>query len=731
MGPACDRANLAQAPGLPLASGSEFIWGLTILGRFKTTLALSLLGIAATAAAAHAADAPDPYQWLEAVSNPRVDAWVKTENTKTLGVLEQDPRFQTLNDQALAIAEAKDRIPTPRFIGNAVFNFWQDADHVRGIWRKTDLAGYRTEAPAWSTVLDLDQLSTAEKANWVWHGADCRRPDERVCLVSLSDGGEDAVTTREFDLASGRFLKDGFSLPKSKQNVVWAGDNEILVARDWGKGTMTTAGYPYVVKLLKRGQKLAAAQEIFRGKPSDTEVAPLALQDADGHKALFIQRGVSFFENETYLVKAGKPVKLDLPLKAHVTDLVAGRLLVTLDQDWVTGGKTYPQGALVSLDYAAVEADPAHLAPAVVYAPGPRESLDQVASTKSHLIVTRYENVRGRASVYSPAEDGTWTERKLDLPDNSSIEIVDAQDHGEQAFLSVTGFLTPSSVVLADTGSGELATVKSLPAKFDASKDVVDQHEALSKDGTKVPYFVVHPAGMAMDGNNPTILYAYGGFQISETPFYSANIGKLWLERGGVFVLANIRGGGEFGPAWHEAGLKTHRQRVYDDFVAVAEDLIEKKVTSPRRLGIEGGSNGGLLMGVQFTQRPDLWNAVDIQVPLLDMLRFEKIAAGSSWVGEYGTVAKPDERAFLASISPYNNIKPGVKYPEPLIWTTTKDDRVGPQHARKFAARLGEMHIPYLFYEVTEGGHGSGANLKEKAKTTALEMTYFARKLMD
>ena len=688
-----------------------------------------MLGIAA--GTAHAADAPDPYLWLEDVSSPRVDAWVKAENAKTLDVLEKDPRFATLNAQALEIAEAKDRIPTPHFLGDAVYNFWQDADHVRGIWRKTDLAGYRTPTPAWTTVLDLDQVAKDEKANWVWHGADCRRPDERVCLISLSDGGEDAVTVREFDLAAGQFVKGGFTLPKSKQDVSWTGTDEILVARDWGKGTLTTAGYPYVVKVLKRGQKLTAAKEIFRGKPTDTQVSPMALQDAAGHKAVFIQRGVSFFETETYLVKAGKAIKTDLPVKAHVSDLVAGRLLVKLDQDWTTAGKSFPQGSLVSLDLAAVNADPAHLVPTLVYAPGPRASVDEIASTKSHLIVTSYENVRGRASVYTPAENGTWTERKLDLPDNSSIGIVDTQAHGEDAFLSVTGFLTPTTVMLADAGTGALDTVKALPAKFDASKDVVEQHEATSKDGTKIPYFVIHPTGMALDGNNPTVLYAYGGFQVSETPFYSPNLGKLWLERGGVFVLANIRGGGEFGPAWHEAGLKTHRQRIYDDFAAVAEALIADKVTSPRRLGIEGGSNGGLLMGVEFTQRPDLWNAVDIQVPLLDMLRFEKIAAGPSWVGEYGTVSKPDEKAFLASISPYNNIKSGVKYPEPLVWTTTKDDRVGPQHARKFAARLAEMGIPYLFYEVTEGGHGSGANLKEKAKTTALEMTYFSRKLMD
>ncbi len=698
--------------------------------RSKFALAVSLLTLA-TGVARAAADAPDPNLWLEELSNPRVDAWVKAENDKTLGVLEQDPRFATLNEQALAISEAKDRIPLPRFRRDDIYNFWQDADHVRGIWRRTDLAGYRTDSPTWTTVLDVDQLAKAENANWVWHGANCRQSDERVCLVSLSDGGEDANTTREFDVGTGQFVKNGFVLPKSKGDAAWLTDDELLVSRDWGKGTMTTAGYPFVVKALKRGQKLTEAKEIFRGKPTDTEVATEALQDDDGHKVAFIQRALNFFESETYLLKGGKPVKTGLPLKAQVTDLLAGRLLVKLDQDWAVDGKSFPQGSLVSLDLAAVNADPVHLKPTLVYAPGPRASIDAVASTKSHLIITSYENVRGRASVYTPAADGSWTERKLDLPDNSSIGIVDTQNHGDAAFLSVTSFLIPSSIVLVDTDSGAVSTVKTSPARFDASKDVVDQHEATSKDGTKIPYFVVHPAGMPLDGSNPTILNAYGGFQVSETPYYSGIRGKLWLERGGVFVLANIRGGGEFGPAWHEAGLKTHRQRIYDDFAAVAEDLIATKITSPRRLGIEGGSNGGLLMGVEFTQHPELWNAVDIQVPLLDMLRFEKIAAGPSWVGEYGSVSKPDERAFLASISPYQNIKPGVKYPEALIWTTTKDDRVGPQHARKFAARLGQMGIPYLYYEVTEGGHGAGANLKEQAKTSALEMTYFARKLMD
>jgi prolyl oligopeptidase len=383
----------------------------------------------------------------------------------------------------------------------------------------------------------------------------------------------------------------------------------------------------------------------------------------------------------------------------------------------------------VSVDLAAAKRAPQHLQPTLIYAPGRREALAQATATRRQLLVTVLDNVKGRAYAYTPEAGGKWSRRQLSLPDNASIRIVDADLHSERAFLTVDGFLTPTTLWLADLGSGALATIKTLPARFDASQDVVEQFEATSKDGTRVPYFVVHPIDMKLDGNTPTILTAYGGFLVSETPYYSATVGKLWLERRGAYVLANIRGGGEFGPAWHEAGLKTHRQRIYDDFDAVAQDLIARGITSPRHLGIMGGSNGGLLMGVEFIQHPELWGAVDMQVPLLDMLGYEQIAAGSSWVGEYGSVSNPDERAFLASISPYDNLKPGVHYPEALIWTTTKDDRVGPQHARKFAAKLAAMGVPYLFYEVIEGGHGSGATLAERAAMTAREFTYFWRKL--
>jgi prolyl oligopeptidase len=685
----------------------------------------------AIGARASAPRAADPYLWLEDVSSARATAWVKAENAKTLGLLEHDPHYPELYENALRISEAKDRLAIPSFLAGNVYNFWQDADHVRGIWRETSQVDYASATPTWKTVLDLDSLAASEHANWVWEGATCLRPAETRCLVSLSDGGEDATTVREFDLETSAFVNGGFVLPHGKQDVAWESTDTLLVSRAWKPGELTASGYPYVVKRIKRGEPLDAGVEIFRGSPSDVSDGPEALDDGQGHHVLLIRRGISFFESEYAIVGATGLQKLALPRKVELQALLDDRLIVKLNESWTVASTTYPQGALVSVDLGARGADPGHPLPVLVYAPGERESIEGVAATKGSLVVTAFKNVRGRAFVFAPRTDGGWEKRDLTEPDDSSISIVDASLDTDRAFLSVTGYLTPTTIQLADTAAETQTTVKTAPPRFDASNDVVEQFEATSKDGTRIPYFIVHPKNMALDGANPTILYGYGGFDVSLTPAYSALVGKLWLERGGVYVVANIRGGGEFGPAWHDAALTTHRQRAYDDFAAVGRDLIARKITTSQHLGIEGGSNGGLLMGVEFTQHPDLWHAVDIQVPLLDMLRFEKIAAGASWVGEYGSVSVPTQRAFLASISPYANLKAGVAYPEPLIWTTTKDDRVGPQHARKFAAKLGALHDPYLFYEVTEGGHGSGANLRERAHTTALEITYFIRKLMN
>lgn len=673
---------------------------------------------------------PDPYLWLEEVHGARAMAWVRAENAKTVAVLEKDPRYPVMYAQALAIAEADDRIPEPSMIGGRIYNFWQGKGHTRGYWRRTSLASYRTPDPNWETVLDLDQFAAAEHANWFLQGFVVDEPAERHCLVGLSDGGEDAVTYREFDIPGAHFVAGGFTLPRGKQDASWEDPDTLLVSREWEPGELTSSGYPYIVKRVHRGEPLAAAHEIFRGQPADVEVQPEVLRDGQGHRAVLVVRALSFFETEKYLVDGDRVRRLALPLKSEVVDMLEGRLIVRLRQDWPAANGAFKEGSLVAVPLAAAERDPDRLAATAIYVPGPRETLDDASATQDRLLVTTLDNVRGRAAVYRPAADGSWRALPLDLPDNSTLLIRDTSLHSNQAFLNVTSFLQPTSLWLADTTDGDLQEVKTLPPRFDASRDVVEQREAVSTDGTRVPYFIVHPRDMKADGSNPTLLYAYGGFNVSETPFYSSVMGKLWLERGGVFVLANIRGGGEFGPAWHDAGLKTHRQRVFDDFAAVARDLIARGVTSPRRLGIQGGSNGGLLMGVEFIQHPELWHAVDIQVPLLDMLRYEKIAAGSSWVAEYGSVSNPAEAAFLARISPYANIRKGVAYPMPFIWTTTKDDRVGPQHARKFAARLSEYGIPYLFYEVTEGGHGFGASLNERAHTSALEMVYLVRQLM-
>jgi prolyl oligopeptidase len=673
----------------------------------------------------------DPFLWLEDRKGARALAWVKKQDVKTLSVLTRDPHYAAFDRVALAINESPSRIPYPDTIGGAVYNFWQDATHVRGIWRRTTLASYRTSDPKWTTVLDLDKLAKAEHANWVWEGADCELPQQRYCMISLSNGGEDAVSMREFDLKTDRFVTGGFTLPRGKQSTAWESPSTLLVARAWAPGEVTTSGYAYDVRRLRRGQPLSAAVPVFKGKKSDVSVQPFTLHDGQGHQVVMIDRGVTFFTSEYYVETPKGLQRLVVPDKSDVQGLVNGRLLLSLNQDWTIGGKTLPSGALVSIPLANVMSDPAHPDPSLVYAPGPKDAIAYggVATTKHDLLVSIMHDVNGRELIFTPSANGGWTQHRMSLPNLSTIAVVDTNLRNDNVFFSVTGFLTPSTLYLGDASTLQAVKIKALPSLFDASNDIVEQHWATSKDGTRVPYYVVRAKNMRFDGTNPTILYGYGGFALSVTPYYSGVMGRLWLQRGGVFAVANIRGGGEFGPRWHQAAMTVHRQRAYDDFYAVAKALVDRKITDPRHLGIEGASNGGLLMGVEFTQHPEMYDAVDMGVPLLDMMRYEKIEAGASWVGEYGSVSNPVQRALLRSISPYENLKPGVAYPQPFIWTTTKDDRVGPQAARKFAAKLAAMGVPYYFYEVTEGGHAPGANLKEDSKTQALQYTYFTEKL--
>jgi prolyl oligopeptidase len=682
--------------------------------------------------AAAVPELPDNYTWLEDVNSARSMDWVKAHNEQTAKVLAADPRYAELKAAALKVLESPTRLPIPGFRAGTIYNSWQDAEHVRGILRKTTLTDYLAEKPSWQTVIDYDALGKADGEKWVNHGLNCLYPGDGLCLAVLSAGGEDANTLREFDLKTGKFVEGGFVLPKSKQTVQWIDKDTLLVARDWGAGSMTTSGYPFIVKMWKRGTPLDQAKEVYRGKETDEDAGPEVLHDAQGHHVVVVSRSVDFFTSEYSLLTAKGVEKLALPGKSHFSGLLDGQLLLTIDEDWKPEGTSgFVQGSVLSMDLAAVEKDPAHLKPTVVFAPTAQEFEQQEATTRNHLLLTTLEHVQGRAYEYTFGKDGKWTRKRLPVPDNETVGIVSTNTSDDQFFLSLTGFLTPSSLELGNAATGTLKVVKTLPAQFDASNLTVEQLEATSKDGTKVPYFIVHRKDIRYDGSNPVLLDAYGGFQISRTPGYSGLQGKLWLERGGIYALANIRGGGEFGPAWHDAGLKTHRQRIYDDFYAVGQDLVARKITSSRRLGIVGGSNGGLLMGVEFNQHPEMWRAVVIQVPLLDMLGFEHIAAGASWIGEYGSTSVPEERAFLASISPYNNLKPDVDYPEPLIFTTTKDDRVGPVHARKFAARLEEYKKPFFYDEIVEGGHAAGADLKEQAGTYAEMYVYLTRKLMD
>ena len=688
---------------------------------FATTLLAASPALAQTAAMTQ----NDPYIWLEDKDGAKALAWVEAENARTLPRLESDPRYAAFYAEALAIASATDRIPMPSQEAGRILNFWRDKEHPQGLLRWTTEADYLTPSPRWRTLIDVDALSKAEGKKWVFKGAQCLQPEERLCLVALSEGGEDAISYREFDMIAGQFVAGGFSLPKSKQGAAWVDKDTLLVSRDWGAGTLTASSYPFVVKLLKRGAALEAATEVFRGAPGDQlGTYASSLRDAKGNRLVTVERRTTFFGGEKHVWTPAGLRKLDMPARAFVEGLVDGRVIVSTSDDW----GAIKAGSVAWLPLAEVERG--QMTPRLLWAPTPRQSVQQVATTRDRVIVTYIDNVRGRADVLAPTATG-WSRKPVPLPENMSVGVASATDRSNLAFLTVNGFATPTTLATLDAASPAApAVIKTLPARFDATGVTVEQFEATSSDGTKVPYFVVRPKGAKLDGTTPTLMTAYGGFQLARLPTYLGSTGKVWLERGGAFVLANIRGGGEFGPAWHDAGRKTKRQLIFDDFASVARDLFARRVTSAQKLGIYGGSNGGLLMGVQMTQQPQLWKAVAIQVPLLDMIRYEQIAAGASWVDEYGSVTVPEERAFLEKTSPYQNLKRGAPYPEPYIWTTTKDDRVGPQHARKFAARMKEYGLPYLFYEDTAGGHSGDADIAQGARLQALQMVYFAQKLM-
>jgi len=670
----------------------------------------------------------DPFLWLEEVEGDRALAWVRAQNERSLKTLTADPRFERYHTAALQILEDRSRIPFGALRDGWVYNFWQDDVNVRGLWRRAKRESYETPNPQWETLLDLDALSKKEDKNWVWKGTSCVLPPGQRCIVKLSNGGKDAYLGREFDLTKREFVAGGFEIPEAKTEIVWQDLDTLLIATDWGEGTMTTSGYAYIVKRWQRGAPLKTAREVHRGKQQYVATSPFAIEGPAGTQLVGVVDAETFFTSKYSTLTPTGTTPMTLPPKATLRGLYRNELLFTIEQDWEIGAKKWASGSLLSMP----QSDVTKPRPTVrlVVAPGPRDSVEEVSVTKAGVLVARYSNVRGQLERFT-FEGTAWTGARLPLKDSGAVSIVTSDNDDDVAYSTYTDFLQPTTLYSTNVATQKVTAIKSMPAKFDASKYVTEQFEATSKDGTKVPYFVVHSKDLKLDGKAPTLLYAYGGFLVSMTPSYSATIGQLWLDQGGVYVLANIRGGGEFGPAWHDAGLKTKRQVVYDDFISVAEDLIKRKVTSPRRLGIQGGSNGGLLMGVMLTQRPDLFRAVNVQVPLLDMLRYHLLLAGASWMDEYGSPDVPAERAWLEKLSPYQNLKKRSDFPVPFIETSTKDDRVHPGHARKYAAKLESLGMPFLYYENIDGGHSAAANQRERAKRIALEFTYLSQRLMD
>jgi len=689
------------------------------------TPALALLVLLSALISLAQGAAGDPYQWLEDVDGSRCLEWVRAQNAVSQRELEASPDFKVIHDRLLAIYDSRERIPYVEKRGDYYYNFWQDAQHVRGIWRRTSPAQYLKSYPAWEAVLDLDALSAQEKENWVWKGAQLRYPDYARALVHLSRGGGDAVVVREFDVGAREFVRDGFALAEAKSEVTWRDRDSVYFATDFGPGSMTDSGYPRIVKLWTRGAPLDKAAVVFEGKSGDVG-SHAYVSDRPGFHREFIERGITTFTSENFLVDGGRLVRLDIPADADF-DTFRDQMIVKLRTDWSVGGRTYPSGALIAIPWDKFLSGGRDFA--VLFHPGARIALAEYGATLHHLIVNELDNVRNRLYIQTPQADGTWSRVPLPAPEFGTISAEPAEPESDGYFLSVTDFLTPSSYYLGAVGSPGRALLKQLPSFFSAEGLEVSQHESVSRDGTRVPYFQVGRRGLPADGSAPTLLYGYGGFEISMTPFYSAGIGASWLERGGVFVLANIRGGGEFGPAWHQAAVKENRQRAYDDFISVAEDLVKRRVTTPGHLGIMGGSNGGLLVGVMLTERPDLFGAVVCQSPLLDMRRYSHLLAGASWMGEYGDPDVPAEWAYISRYSPYQNARGDAKYPRTLITTSTRDDRVHPGHARKFAAELEAQHHDVLYFEYIEGGHSAGANNKERAYTNALAFTFLLKQL--
>lgn len=666
----------------------------------------------------------DPYQWLEEIEGARALAWVREHNARTEAELAATPQFRQLEADIRTILDSDAKIPYVEKIGDFYYNLWKDKDHARGIWRRTTLAEYRKPNPAWETVLDIDALNAAEQETWVWHGARHRKPDNTRCLIALSRGGSDADVTREFDLISKTWVEGGFYRPAAKGGLGWIDADTVYVYTDFGQGSLTSSGYPRIVKEWKRGTPLEAAKVVYEGKVDDMYIAA-GHDPTPGFERDFVTRTIAFYNDELYLRdKGGALVKVDAPNSANKS-VHRQWLGLELREPWTVGGRTYQAGSFLVTHFDAFMAGERQFD--VLFEPTDTTSLAGVTFTADHIVLNVMQDVKNRLSVLTH-RDGTWAARSLQVGHSPfgaiSASAVDSQE-SNALWLTVTDYLTPTTLLLTDVGQAQarIEPLKAMPAFFDASGDVIEQHFATSRDGTRVPYFLVRPKDLGFDGAAPTLLYGYGGFEISLTPGYSGGIGKGWLEKGGVYAVANIRGGGEYGPRWHQAALKANRHKAYEDFAAVAQDLVARKVTSPEHLGAQGGSNGGLLMGNMLTRYPQLFGAIVVQVPLLDMKRYSHLLAGASWMAEYGDPDTADWE-YIRTFSPYHLFDPGKTYPPTLFMTSTRDDRVHPGHARKMAAKMLDAGKDVRYYENIEGGHGGAADNAQAAHMSALAYTF-------
>jgi prolyl oligopeptidase len=697
-------------------------------------LAAGTFAMTLTTHPAAMADDTDPWLWLEEVQGDQALDWVRERNAQTRQQLQAWSGFDSTRRRILDVLDSRDRIPAIVRRGEYVYNFWQDAEHARGLWRRTTLAEYRRPQPAWDTVLDLDELSRAEGENWVWGGAVCLGPDYARCLLRLSRGGADAQVLREFDTVTRRFVDGGFALPEAKSEVAWADRDTLYVGTDFGPGSLTDSGYPRIIKRWTRGRPLAEGQTVFEARRSDV-AADVSVDLTPGFERTLFTRAPDFFTSEAALLVDGRLQTLVKPADAQL-GFWYGQVLLALRSDWQQGDTTWPRGALLASDTRAYLAgEPQWQA---LFTPTTTRSLAGYALLRHAVLLALLDNVAGR--LQEQRFDGTaWHSREVQAPFPGALHAQSLHDPlvrddtlGENYLLTYTDFLTPEMLLLGRSGSDARELLKSRPAFFDAEGMRVEQRFATSKDGTRVPYFVVWPKGATADGNNPTLLNGYGGFEVPMLPRYSGAYGSAWFARGGVLVVANIRGGGEFGPGWHQAALKDQRQNAYDDFIAVAEDVLAQRISSPRRLAIEGGSNGGLLVGAVMLQRPELFRAVVCQVPLLDMRRYHRLLAGASWMSEYGDPDDPAQWAWISKYSPYQNVpEASTRLPAVLFTTSTRDDRVHPGHARKMAARLREKGHAAWLYENIEGGHGGAADNAQRADMLALEFAFLWQQLSE